>query len=258
MRMRSLRPPRRLGHGEEATLVEHLEELRQRLFVCIGALLLGFIVAFIFHDRLIHALELELPKGHRHLTTLTIGEPFMTSMWLVFYAGFLVAIPVILWQAWAFFLPALDPAHERMMRIFVFVSVALLLVGLLFGYYFALPKAAHFLANYDKQQYTTFIRARDYIGFAAKVLVAMAIVFELPLFVIGLTRIGILSTHRLRRSRRVGYFVVCCIGVALPGVDPITTILETIPLLILYEASIWASVLLERRSARAAASPVGT
>ena len=252
MRVRSLRPPRRLGHGEEASLVEHLEELRQRLFVCIGAVVAGFIVAYIFHTKLIDALEQALPKGHQHLTTLTIGEPFMTSLWLSVYTGFLVALPVIIWQAWAFFLPAFEPAHERMLRLFVLISVALLAVGIVFGYYVALPKAAHFLTNYDKAQYTTLIRARDYIGFAAKVLVAMAIVFELPLFVVGLTRIGILSPRTLRKSRRVGYFVVCCIGVLLPGVDPVTTIIETIPLLVLYEASIWASVLLERRSERAA------
>lgn len=253
-----LRPPRRLGHGEEATLVEHLEELRQRLFVCIGTLFAGFVVAFIFHRRLIHALELTLPPGKRHLTTFTIGEPFMTSIWLSVYAGFLLALPVLLWQGWAFFLPAFDPAHERLLRIFVVISGALLAVGIAFGYYLALPAAAHFLANYDKSQYNTFIRARDFIGFAAKVLVAMAIVFELPLFVVGLTRIGVLSTHTLRRSRRVGYFIVCCVGVALPGVDPVTTIIETVPLLLLYELSIWASVLLERRADRRAAYPLGT
>jgi sec-independent protein translocase protein TatC len=182
----------------------------------------------------------------------------MTSLWLSLYTGFIAALPVILWQAWAFFLPAFEPAHERMLRLFVLISTALLAVGLAFGYWFALPKAAHFLANYDKAQYQSFIRARDYIGFAAKVMVAMAIVFELPLFVIGLTRIGIVQTRTLRRSRRIGYFVVCCIGVALPGVDPVTTVLETIPLLVLYEASIWASVLLERRAERRAAYPVGT
>jgi sec-independent protein translocase protein TatC len=252
------RPPRRLGHGEEATLVEHLEELRHRLFFCLGALLFGFVLAFVFHRRLIHALELVLPVGKRHLTTFTIGEPFMTSIWLSLYAGFLLALPIILWQAWAFFLPAFDPAQERMLRIFVIISAALLVVGLAFGYYLALPAASHFLANYDQAQYQTFIRARDFIGFAAKVMVAMAIVFQLPLFVVGLTRIGILQTRTLRRSRRLGYFVVCCVGVALPGVDPVTTIIETVPLLILYEASIWAAVLLERRADRRAAYPVGT
>jgi sec-independent protein translocase protein TatC len=255
--VRTVRLPRRLGHGEEATLVEHLEELRQRLFVCIGATLLGFVVAFIFHRRLISLLTHALPPNKRHLTTLTIGEPFMTSMWLSLYAGFLVALPVIIWQTWAFFLPAFDSAHERMLRIFVGIATLLLVVGLLFGYYLALPAAAHFLTNYDKSQYTILIRARDYIGFAAKVLVAMAIVFELPLFVVGLTRIGILPTERLRRTRRVGYFIVCCVAVALPGVDPVTTSLEAIPLLVLYESSIWASVLLDRRAARGAA-PVAT
>jgi sec-independent protein translocase protein TatC len=256
MRVRSLHPPRRLGHGEEATLVEHLEELRQRLFVCIGAVVVGAIVGYVLHERIIRALEHELPIGHRKLTTLTIGEPFMTAMWLSVYTGFLIALPIIIWQAWAFFLPAFDSRHERMLRAFVFVSVVLLAVGVAFGYFLALPAASHFLANYDDAQYQNFIRARDYVGFAAKVLIAMAIVFELPLFVIGLTKIGILQTSTLRRSRRVGYFVVCCIGVCLPGVDPVTTTLETIPLLVLYEASIWASVLLERRGERASASPV--
>src|SRR5581483_518474 len=209
--MRRVRLPRRLGHGEEATLVEHLEELRQRLFVCIGAVLAGAIAAYVVHRRLIHLLELELPKGHRHLVTLTIGEPFMTSMWLSLYAGFIIALPIVLWQAWAFFLPAFDPAHARMMRLFVVLATALLVVGVLFGYFLALPAAAHFLAHYDSSQYTIFIRARDYIGFCAKVLVAMAIVFELPIFVVGLTRIGILSTSTLRRSRRMGYFIVFAI-----------------------------------------------
>lgn len=253
-----LRPPRRLGHGEEATLVEHLEELRQRLFVCIGALVAGFVVAYVFHAHLIHWLELALPKGHRQLTTLTIGEPFMTALWLSVYAGFLLALPVIIWQAWAFFLPAFDDRHERLLAIFVVIATALLAVGVLFGYFLALPAAAHFLTNYDTAQYNNLIRARDYVGFAAKVLVAMAIVFELPLFVVGLTKIGILSTRTLRRSRRVGYFAVCCVGVLLPGVDPVTTIIETIPLLLLYEASIWASVLLERRGERTETYPVGT
>jgi sec-independent protein translocase protein TatC len=255
--MRTPRLPRRLGHGEEATLVEHLEELRQRLFVCIGAVLAGFVVAYIFHNELIDLLTRALPPDKRKLTTLTIGEPFMTSMWLSLYAGFVLALPVLIWQAWSFFLPAFDASHERILRVFVLISTGLLAVGLLFGYYLALPAAAHFLTNYDNEQYTVLIRARDYIGFAAKVLIAMAIVFELPLFVVGLTRIGILSTRKLRRSRRVGYFIVCCVAVALPGVDPVTTTFEAIPLLILYEASIWASVLLERRAARRA-QPVAT
>jgi sec-independent protein translocase protein TatC len=123
----------------------------------------------------------------------------------------------------------------------------------------ALPAAAHFLAHYDSTDYRQFIRARDYISFAAKVLIAMAIVFELPIFVVGLTRTGILTTQKLRRNRRIGYFIVVCVAVALPGVDPVTTTMEAIPLVILYEGSIWLSLLLDRRAARArAAATAGT
>src|SRR5205814_8566615 len=137
------RLPRRLGHGEEATLVEHLEELRQRLFVCLGALLVGFIAAYAVHTRIIDALEKALPRGHRQLTTLTIGEPFMTSMWLSLYAGFLLALPIVIWQAWAFFLPAFDKSHERMLRVFVFIATLMMVIGVAFGYWIALPRASH-------------------------------------------------------------------------------------------------------------------
>jgi sec-independent protein translocase protein TatC len=258
MRVRAWRPPRRLGHGEEATLVEHLEELRQRLFVCIGAIVAGWIAAFAVHGRIIHLLSEQLPRQHRKLLTLGIGEPFMTSVWVSLYLGFLVALPVILWQAWAYFIPAVDKAYERMLKAFVFLATALMVTGVVFGYYVALPAAAKFLTNFDSSIYNVQIQAKPYIGFATKVLVAMAIVFELPLFVVGLTRMGIVTTAKLRRNRRIGYFVVACIGVALPGVDPVTTFFETVPLVVLYELSIWLSVLLDRRSARAQAAALGT
>jgi sec-independent protein translocase protein TatC len=246
--------PRRLSHGDEATLVEHLDELRQRLFVCLGALLVGAIVGFVFHHRVIHWLILALPSSHRQLLTLSPGEPFITSMWVSLYTGFLLALPVILWQLWGFLIPAFDPGHERLLRWFVLLATALMLAGVAFGYFFALPKATSFLTNYDNSVYDIQIRAKDYLSFAVKVLIGMAIVFELPIFVIGLTRLGVLSTNTLRTKRRIGYFLVACVAVALPGVDPITTTFEAIPLAVLYELSIWLSVLLERRAERAEAA----
>ena len=251
------RLPRRLKYGEEATLVEHLEELRQRLFVCLGALLLTTIVAFTLHHRILHLLNAELPKRIGKPVTLTVGEPFMTSMWLSLYLGFVLALPIVLWQAWAFFIPAFEPAHERMLKAFVFLATALMACGIVFGYYVALPAAAHFLTSFDSSVYHEVVQARPFISFATMVLLAMAIVFELPLFVVGLTRMGVITTRQLRRNRRIGYFVVACVGVALPGVDPVTTFFETVPLWVLYEGSIWLSVLLDRRAARAAAAPAG-
>src|SRR5690349_4461394 len=100
------RLPRRLQHGEEATLVEHLGELRARIVVCLIAITIAFIVAYTFHGHLIHWLEDALPQKHRKLITLSPAEPFLTSMWISLYAGFLLSLPVIMYQVWAFFAPA--------------------------------------------------------------------------------------------------------------------------------------------------------
>jgi sec-independent protein translocase protein TatC len=245
------RLPRRLDHGEEATLVEHLDELRTRIFVCLGALLIGLIVGYVFHDHLIHWLNRPLPEGRvGRPITFGVAEPFLTSFKISLYAGFLLALPVILWQGWSFLAPALEEASQRRVIGFVFLATGLLVAGIVFGYFVALPAAVHYLTNYDKNLYDIRIRARDYYSFATMVMLAMALVFELPILVIALVRLGILSTARLRRERRLGYFIVACIAVALPGIDPVTTVIEAIPLVILYELSIWLSVLLERRAAR--------
>ena len=250
MRLIPPRLPRRLSHGEEATLVEHLEELRQRLFVCIAAVAIGFVVGYILHGHLIHWLTLDLPAKHRQLTTLSIGEPFMTSVWVSLWFGFLLALPVVLWQAWSFFIPAFESTNARLLKAFVVFASLLLCAGVAFGYFVALPAASKFLTNYDSSVYAQQIQAKPFLTFATHVLLAMALVFELPIFVIGLTRLGVLTTAKLRRNRRIGYFIVVCIGVALPGVDPVTTTIETIPLIVLYEVSIWVCALLDRRSAK--------
>jgi sec-independent protein translocase protein TatC len=244
------RLPRRLRYGEEATLVEHLDELRSRLIVSLGAFAVAMIVAFVFHRRLIHLLENALPHARRHLITLSVGEPFMTSVWVAVYAGFLLALPIILWQLWGFLMPAVEEHHQRRILVFVVVATLLLVVGLMFGYFVGLPKALHFLTNYDHQIYNVQIRARDYLSFATAMMLAFALVFELPIFVLALVALGVLSSSTLRRQRRVGYFIVACVAVALPGIDPVTTTFETVPLLLLFEGSIWASVLFERRTGR--------
>src|SRR5690348_9306964 len=100
------RLPRRLAHGEEATLVEHLGELRARLVVAIVAIAIGFAAAYAIHGRLIGWLEDALPPAHRQLMTLSPAEPFLTSMWISLYAGFLIALPVVIYEVWAFFAPA--------------------------------------------------------------------------------------------------------------------------------------------------------
>jgi sec-independent protein translocase protein TatC len=255
-----MRLPRRLGHAEEATLVEHLDELRTRIIISLLALVATTTVTFIFHHHLIEWLERPLPPDRRELITFGVAEPFLTSFKISLMAGIALAFPILLWQLWSFLAPAFEENSQRVVALFVLFSSVLLACGVAFGYWLVLPQALHFLTHYDDQLYDIQIRARDYFSFTLAVLAAVGIVFELPIFVLGLVRIGILSTHTLRHNRRLGYFIVAVIAVLLPGVDPVTTIFEGLPLVVLYEGSIWLAVLLERRwgtrEAEAAAEPL--
>jgi sec-independent protein translocase protein TatC len=242
--------PRRLGHAEEATLAEHLDELRGRLFVVIGAIVATSIVAFVFHTRLLHWLTLPLPAGHRKLFALGVAEPLTVVLTLSAYAGFLIALPVVLWQLWAFFAPAVEPAAERKVLGLVSAAVALAAGAFAFGYWVLLPRALHFLTNYDNAQFIHPIQARAYLSFVAAVLVGIVIVFQTPLIILGLVSLGVLSSRTLRKQRRLGYLITAAVALALPGPDPVTTFLELLPMWILFESSIWLAVIVERRRRR--------
>ena len=241
------RLPRRLGHGEEATLGEHLEELRQRLFVIIGSVVIATIVAFVFHTRLLDWLNRPLPPGHRRLLATGVAEPFTVSIAVSVYAAIVISSPVILWQLWSFFAPAFDPGAERKVLALSAAAVALGAGGLAFGYWVLLPRAIHFLTNYDDRHFLHLIKASTYYSFVVTVLLGIVVVFQLPLVVLGLVALGVLSSRTLRRHRRIGYFVTAVIALALPGPDPVTTFLELLPMWALFEASIWIAVAFERR-----------
>jgi len=241
------RLPRRLAHNEEATLAEHLDELRGRLFVVLGALLTGTVVAFIFHDRILDWMNRPLPAGHNRVVTLGVTEPFTTTITVCIYAGFVLALPVILWQVWSFFAPAVDPRAERRVLGLVFAAVVLAASAIAFGYWILLPRAVHFLTTYDSNHFHNLIQAKPYYSFIVTVMVGIVIVFQTPLVVLGLVSLGVLSSRILRKQRRLGYLVTAAIALALPGPDPVTTLFELLPMWILFEGSIWLSYLFERR-----------
>ena len=245
---------RRLPHEEEATLVEHMEELRQRIFVAIGAIALGTVAAFLVHDRILDLLSRPLPPAHRHLVTFGVAEPLSVALQVSLYAGLVLASPVILWQVWSFFAPALDPGAERRILGFAAFGAALAAAGLAFGYDILLPRAVHWLTNFDAGNFHILIRATSYFSFVTSVLAGVAAVFELPLVVLAAVSLGILTSSALRRNRRLGYVIVAAIALALPGPDPVTTMLELLPMWALFEGSIWLAVLAERRSARLGAA----
>ena len=244
--------PRRLGHDEEASLVEHLTELRHRLFICLGSIIPAFALAYAFHDHLIERLKDLLPPG-TPLVTFGVTEPFLTSLKVSFYAAIALVLPIILWQVWAFLAPAVGEDTQRVLGVFVVLATALFAAGVAFCYVVVLPKALTFLVDYDSDLYTTQIRASYYLSFVALTLLAFGLAFQMPIFVLALVRLGVLSSARLRSNRRVGYVLMLVFAILLPTVDPVSLALEVAPLLVLYELSIWISVLMERRWERAAA-----
>jgi sec-independent protein translocase protein TatC len=241
------RLPRRLRHGEEATLVEHLGELRARLIVSLAALAVGFGVAYGFHGRLLDWLNRPLPERLQKPVTFSPIEPFATSVWVSLYAALLLALPVIFWQLWAFLAPAFEEHRQRSIALMVAFATVLGVGGVAFGYFVILPPAIHFLTNYDSPHYHILIRARDYYKFVTFVLLGVALAFEVPVFVLGLVRLRILTAAKLRSSWRFGVFLMTVIGVILPGVDPVSTLLSVIPLVALYVLSIGLASFLEPR-----------
>jgi sec-independent protein translocase protein TatC len=238
--------PRRLTHGEEATLVEHLDELRSRLIVALFAIVPIFILTFAFHERIMHWLTGPLPDDKK-LVTLGVVEPFTTSVKVSLLAALALALPIVLWQAWAFLAPAVEPHFERVVLVFVVLATGLFVAGVLFMYYVVLPRALDFLTSYDDELYDIQIRASYYYSFAAMTLLAGGLAFLMPIFVLALVRLRVLNSDRLRKNRRTAFVVLLVFAILLPTVDPVSLAFEVVPLVLLFELSIWLSVFMERR-----------
>lgn len=244
-----MRLPRRLSHGDRVTLVEHLDELRLRLILSLVALCVAFAVIYPLHGHLLDLLNSSLPDGKKPIT-ISPAEAFTTSLSVSMYASFAVALPVLLWQMWSFFAPAFTDTDQKAVARVVTVATVLFAGGLLFGYYVVMPAAIPFLLGFDAEHYTTFVRARDYYKFATLVLLGTGLLFEIPIVVLGFVRLRIVSARTLRRQWRIGVVACTVLAVVLPGVDPVTTILEGAPIVVLYFGSIAAATYFEKRWAR--------
>jgi sec-independent protein translocase protein TatC len=248
-----LRLPRRLDYGDQATLTEHLTELRQRLFISLAAVAVAFGVAYGFRAQILEALR--KPLGDTQIllpTTFSVGEPFMTSFMVSAYAAVCIALPLIVYQLWAFVAPAFEKKDQQVMARLVGFATFLFVGGVLFCYFVVLPSAIPFLLGFDSDQYDIQLRARDYFGFVGLTSVAMGVVFEMPVILLGLVRIRILTAEKLRRNRRLGIVLCVVVAAALPGVDPVTTTFQALPLLLLFELSVQLAGFFEKRWERAA------
>jgi sec-independent protein translocase protein TatC len=191
--------------------------------------------------------------------TLGVGEPLTNTILVALYFALIISLPLMLYEIYGFILPALSPSERRTVVPFITAVPFLFAIGVAFGYFVVLPAATRFLVNFNSSQFNVLVQASQYYKFAATVLLAMGVVFQVPVGILAATRMGLVTPRQLRKNRR--YAIVACAAVAafLPG-DAVTLVLETLPLYVLYEASILLASLVGRSAtddAQGAGPPAG-
>lgn len=188
------------------------------------------------------------PTGDRPVT-LGVSEPFTITVTISLIFALILSLPVWMAQAYAFLMPALAPEQRRRMRPLALAAPGLFAVGVAFGYFVVLPAAIHFLLNFNRSEFNVLVQANQYYDFASTSLLAMGLVFQIPVAILLVTRAGLISPARLRRNRRYALALCAVVACAMPG-DAITMLLETAPLYLLFELGVLLAALAERRAAR--------
>ncbi|MEZ5126038.1 MAG: twin-arginine translocase subunit TatC [Thermoleophilia bacterium] len=230
---------------ETFTILEHLDELRKRVFWSIVVVTTGIIVAAIFNDQvfnlLLHPLRQvpNLQADSYQIITLSPVEPFMVSLKVWVIASLIATSPFLIYQLWAFVGPAFTSTEKRYFYPVVIATAALFLIGVAFGYLIVLPKGLTFLLSFGGTTFNVQNRANEYFTFVALFILAFGAIFEMPVILVLLAKVGVIDDKFLRRHRRYA-IVINALAAALltPGQDVFSMILMLIPLLILYEVSI--------------------
>ena len=230
---------------DRLTLLEHLDELRKRLFVCLIAATVGVLVAALFNDfmfelllRPLRAIP-NLPESAQQITTFSPAEPFMVSLkvWLV--GGLILAAPIIIYELWAFLAPAFTAGEKKYFYPVVFSTTLLFFVGVLLAYFLVLPRGLNFLLNFSAGYFNVQLRASDYFTFMALFVLAFGVVFELPVVLVLLAKVGVIDDKFLRKNRRWAVLVMAfAAAVITPSQDAFSMLAMFVPLYILYEISI--------------------
>jgi sec-independent protein translocase protein TatC len=232
-----VRPIKPIGHEDQLSVVDHLGELRSRMLVALAAFLVAFGLTTWQSDLVLAIVNAPLP-GDMQPITLGPAEPFITTLKNAGYAAVLLTLPVLLYQSYAFLVPALDPRERRLALPLLLMVPLLFIGGVVFCYLVVLPPALDFLLSFNSSQFDTQLRASDYYDFATLTMLAMGLGFQVPVGVLVLTRLGVVTVDKLRRSRRYAILAIAVVAALLPTLDPITLVLEMVPLIALYELSV--------------------
>jgi sec-independent protein translocase protein TatC len=237
---------RAVSNEDRLSLTEHLDELRARLIVCIAIFGVALALCFWQDQLLLEIASGPLPDQHSRLITFGVTEPFTTSLTVSAYGAIVLSLPFVLYQLYAYILPAFSDAERRVVLPILLLFPLLFLAGVAFSYFVVMPAAVKFLLNFNDTQFNVQVRARDYYGFFSMTMLAGGMIFQLPLAILAVTRLGIVRIDQLTANRRYAYLGCAVLAAALPGVDPVSMLLEMVPLVVLYEFSILLARLFAR------------
>lgn len=248
---------KRLGpvsHEDELSVVEHLDELRTRLLTVGGVFIVVLALVFWQNGRVLDIVNRPLPDGQVP-ATFGVSEAFMSTMTVSIYAALIITLPLILWHVYAFVIPAFSEEERKVATPLLIMAPFLFIGGVVFGYYLVLPAAVKFLLSFNDDQFNIFVRASEYYSFFGLTVMAMGLLFELPLAILIATRVGLVTPRQLRENRRYAVILIAVAAMLLPGTDPVSMLIEMVPLLLLYEISIWVATWFGGAVAEAADRP---
>jgi sec-independent protein translocase protein TatC len=240
---------RAISHEDRLSLVEHLDELRSRIVVCVVVFGVALALCFWQNHLLLEIAGGPLPSDHKQLITFGVTEPFTTTITVAAYGAIILSLPVLLYQLYAYILPAFSASERKTALPILLLFPVLFLAGIAFAYFVVMPAAVSFLLNFNDSQFNIQVRAKDYYGFFAMTMLAGGLVFQMPLAILALTTLGIVRVDQITKNRRYAYLALAVLAAALPGVDPISMLIELVPLLVLFELSILLAKVFDRKRA---------
>ena len=230
-----------MNDEEKQPFTNHLDELRKRLVTSFVAVGIGFAACYAFKEKLFYILVAPLQKAMRSGDTLIythLPEAFFTFLKTALISGILLASPVLLYQFWMFIAPGLYDREKKMLIPILFLSTLFFAGGALFGYFIVFPWGFKFFLSFATDTIRPMPSMKEYLGFAAKLLLAFGIVFELPLVITFLARLGIVSVEFLKKYRKYAILIFFVGAAMLTPPDVVTQIMMALPLMLLYEISI--------------------
>ncbi len=222
---------------DRLTLVEHLDELRNRIIASGVVLAVAVALCFWQNGLLLEIANRPLP-GDLEPLTFSPTEPFFTTVKLSIYAGILLALPILLYQIYAFVLPAFSPSEKRVVLPLLLMVPFLFIAGVVFAYFVIMPPALRFLLGFNANDFNIEVRASEYYGFVILTLISVGVLFQIPVGTLAVTRLGVVTPETLARNRRYAILIIAVVAMLLPGTDPVTMLLAMAPLYALFELSL--------------------